>query len=89
MLTRLLTISLLVSTLGCSADRSSILGLSRPQWFQPGSLDYQRNTASLHDPFPDNDVAPEVVGGRPREFQKPLAEPVRNRWQSDSWWQRR
>jgi hypothetical protein len=83
-------LSLLVLTaIGCSADRSSILGLSRPQWFHPGSLDYQRNTASLHDPFPDNDVAPEVVGGRPREFQKPLAEPVRNRSQADSWWSRR
>ena len=40
------------------------------------------------DPYPDPNAGPEVVGGRPREFQKPLPEPVRSRYLTDSWWQR-
>lgn len=53
-----------------------------------GSEVYQRNHAALHDPYPDVDMGPEIVGGRPREFEKPLAEPVRNRWLRDFFWQR-
>ena len=58
-----------------------------PDWFQPGPIDYQRQRAAVHDPYPDNDLGPQVVGGRPREFQKPAAEPVRNRALTDSVWQ--
>jgi len=53
----------------------------------PGTVQQQRYQATLHDPYPDGDGGPEVVGGRPREFQKPLAEPARNRWLRDTWWQ--
>ena len=62
--------------------------VSLPSIRHPGTESYQRNQATLHDPYSDNDVAPEVVGGRPREFQKPLAEPVRNQLYHDSWWSR-
>ncbi len=54
----------------------------------PGTVQSQRYEAALHDPYPDGDLGPEVIGGRPRDFQKPLAEPVRSRWLTDSWWQR-
>jgi hypothetical protein len=57
-----------------------------PDWLRPGPIQYQRYNAMLHDPYPDNDAGPEVVGGRPREFQKPLAEPARNRYLRDVWW---
>ena len=57
-------------------------------WFHPGSVQQQRYRATLHDPYPDRDIAPEVVGGRPREFMRPLPEPVRNRYLPDSWWPR-
>lgn len=57
-------------------------------WFHPGSVQQQRYRATLHDPYPDRDIAPEVVGGRPREFMRPLPEPVRNRYMTDSWWNR-
>jgi predicted small lipoprotein YifL len=58
----------------------------RPLFGPPGPQPLQQQNASLHDPYSDNDLGPEVVGGRPRDFQKPLAEPVRNRWLKDSWW---
>lgn len=74
------------ANLGCANGR--FMGLSWPQWRNPGTVDSQRNDASLHDPYPDPNAGPEVVGGRPREFQKPLPEPVRSRYLTDSWWQR-
>jgi hypothetical protein len=42
-------------------------------------MQQQRLSATVHDPYADVDAGPEIVGGRPREFQKPLAEPVRSR----------
>jgi hypothetical protein len=54
--------------------------------FQPGTIQQQRLRATVHDPYPDRNLAPEVVGGRPREYQQPLPEPVRNRIFVDSWW---
>jgi hypothetical protein len=51
-------------------------------------MEQQQYHAVMHDPWVDNDAGPEVVGGRPRGFQKPLPEPVRNRWLQDSWWAR-
>jgi hypothetical protein len=73
------------STLGCAGGRR----LEWPQFGRPpGTSEAQRNNANLHDPYPDPDAGPPVVGGRPREFQKPLAEPARSRWLTDSWWQR-
>lgn len=53
-------------------------GLRRPFERPPGTVDTQRQEASRHDPYVDNDAGPEVVGGRPREFNKPWAEPRRN-----------
>lgn len=58
-------------------------GLKRPFESGPGTLDQQRFTASVHDPYSDNDAGPEVVGGRPRDFNKPRAEPTRSRAWSD------
>jgi len=60
----------------------------RPNLRHPGDLQTQRFNAIAHDPYTDVDAGPEVVGGRPRDFQKPLPEPVRNRWLTDSWWWR-
>lgn len=59
-----------------------------PSIRSPGNIAYQQNRATLHDPYTDNDIGPEVVGGRPREFSKPLAEPVRNQMYRESWWNR-
>tara|TARA_B100002051_G_scaffold240525_1_gene244488 strand:+ start:175 stop:321 length:147 start_codon:yes stop_codon:yes gene_type:complete len=40
-------------------------------------MQQQQYRAVLRDPFYDQDAAPEVVGGRPRGLDRPLAEPAR------------
>lgn len=69
---------LLVVCGGCSGY-GSLLG-SR------GSIQQQRYSATVHDPYADNEAGPEVVGGRPPGFAKPLAEPVRSRPFWERWW---
>ncbi len=46
--------------------------------FGKGTVDRQSARAVYHDPYPLNDLGPEVVGGRPREYQQPLPEATRN-----------
>ena len=53
-----------------------------------GPIRWQQQNASLHDPYADNQLGPEVVGGRPPDFQHPRSEPVRNTWFRESWWNR-
>lgn len=67
----LVAVSIILSS-GC-AGRSSGWGMP---WGQ-GTTDQQKARAVKHDPYPLNDIGPEVVGGRPREFSNPQAEPVR------------
>lgn len=44
-----------------------------------GTIDRQKSRAAAVDPFPLNDIGPEVVGGRPREYFNPQSEVVRSR----------
>ena len=60
-----------------------------PRLTHPGTIEQQRLRALVHDPYPDPDMGPKIDGGRPREFQQPLPEPVRNRIYADSWLWRR
>ena len=50
-----------------------------PNWYSPGPVPYQRAEAIRHDPYPLNDVGPEIEGGRPREYQQPVNEVERAR----------
>jgi hypothetical protein len=69
----LATVAILgAGTLGCR-------GYNNPFQRPPGTLQQQRLNATVHDPYSDQEAGPEIVGGRPRDFQKALAEPVRNR----------
>ncbi len=43
-----------------------------------GTVDRQKSRAVVHDPYPLNDIGPEVIGGRPREYFNPQAEVVRS-----------
>jgi hypothetical protein len=43
-----------------------------------GSVEIQKARAVYFDPYPLNDIGPEVVGGRPRGFMNPLPEAHRN-----------
>ena len=55
-----------------SSQRSRLFpNISRPNWSSPGTIQQQRTRAALHDPYADNLMAPEIVGGRPREFSRP------------------
>ena len=56
---------------------TSSSGVQGPDWDNPGSLSQQRERASVFDPFANNEVAPAIVGGRPRDFQKPTNEATR------------
>ncbi len=49
-----------------------------PEWGNPGTINQQQQRAVVHDPYGDNDAGPKIEGGRPREFEKPLAQPVRS-----------
>ncbi|MDI9443696.1 MAG: hypothetical protein QM844_05970, partial [Planctomycetota bacterium] len=55
-------------------------GMHIPRIQGPGTAPYQRGIAERFDPYPENDVGPAVVGGRPRDFDRPAAEPVRAGW---------
>ncbi len=69
---KLAVLVLLVAGLvGCRADQS----LLKP----PGSVEKQRFNATMFDPYADNEIGPEVVGGRPKDFQKPLSDSDRSR----------
>jgi hypothetical protein len=50
-----------------------------PRWNAPGPAPYQRYVATQYDPYPQGDVGPEIVGGRPREYSKPPNEVARAR----------
>jgi len=56
-----------------------------PNWLHPGTAAHQQSKAERFDPYPENELGPEVLGGRPREYQKPPAEPARARWLPWSW----
>ncbi|TWT86813.1 hypothetical protein Mal64_36430 [Pseudobythopirellula maris] len=50
-----------------------------PNLFHPGDLASQRYNAIFHDPYPLDDVAEPIVGGRPPGYQKPVPETTRPR----------
>ncbi|MEO2020285.1 MAG: hypothetical protein ABGX05_00555 [Pirellulaceae bacterium] len=50
----------------------------------PGPIYEQQSKAVLHDPYPNTEAAPEIIGGRPRGYQQPLPEAVNNRLWVDS-----
>jgi hypothetical protein len=57
---------------GCRSDGSFLFA-------PPGSVAKQRTNAIVHDPYADNEIGPEVVGGRPKDYQNPLSETDRSR----------
>ncbi|MCC9605229.1 hypothetical protein LOC68_24005 [Blastopirellula sp. JC732] len=46
--------------------------------FDPGTMQQQQQRAMAYDPYTNNDLGPEVLGGRPRDFDRPPAEAVQN-----------
>jgi len=66
-------LALLLPLSACSS------AVRKPTLLHPGPAYFQRNNAQQFDPYPLNDLGPEIVGGRPREFQKPPSEVDRAR----------
>ncbi len=56
----------------------------RPNWGPPGTIGAQRSRAVLFDPYPNNDVGPPIVSGRPLGFERPLPEPEQNQYYRQS-----
>jgi hypothetical protein len=50
-----------------------------------GTIEKQRFSSTVFDPYTDNDIGPEVVGGRPKDFQKPLPDSDRSRLLRKAW----
>ncbi|NOY41154.1 MAG: membrane or secreted protein [Planctomycetes bacterium] len=67
--------ALLPMLAACSAT------VRKPRLLHPGPAGYQRNNATQFDPYPPDDMGPEIVGGRPPDFQKPPPEVIRARQQ--------
>jgi hypothetical protein len=70
-----ITLLALAMCVGCAPEVERL----RQSIAHPGPVAYQRGQAIQHDPYPLDDVGPEVVGARPREYQRPLNEVERAR----------
>ncbi len=66
---------LILATLSLSGCR----GLYCPTLQGPGTADEQRKWAQRYDPYPESQVGPDVLGGRPREFDVTRSETQRAR----------
>lgn len=63
-------------------------GVAMPNLGYPGPAAYQQSRAQRYDPYPENDAGPAIDGGRPRDYQTPVAEPSRARWNARTWFSR-
>lgn len=71
------TLVCLLAISGCSPEAQRYIRF--PNFAHPGPAAAQRADAIYHDPYPLNDVGPEVVGGRPLAYQQSLNEVDRAR----------
>jgi hypothetical protein len=51
--------------------------IAAPKIFHPGSAEYQQSRAQRWDPYPQTDVAPDIDGGRPRQYLRPAPQTER------------
>ena len=59
-----------------------------PGVLNPGPPQYQRHVSQQFDPYPSVEEGPEVVGGRPLDYQHPYSEVSRSqpgRWTDSRW----
>ena len=54
-------------------------GTIMPRLESPGTAGTQRSNALQYDPYPLDDVAPPVAGGRPKEYDRPIPEVTRGK----------
>jgi hypothetical protein len=68
---------LTIGSTGCTPEAHRRIRF--PNFSNPGPAASQRAAAIYNDPYPLNDIGPEVVGGRPLGFTQPLVEVDRAR----------
>lgn len=78
---RFATIALLLGTLVAAGCRTT----ETPQFYTNRNAAEQQAVAQRFDPYPETDVGPQALGSRPRDYQKPVAEPSRARWDPRTW----
>ncbi|MBX9789309.1 MAG: hypothetical protein K2Y37_10370 [Pirellulales bacterium] len=66
-----------VGCAGRTENQRQVFGL--PQLFA-GPSQIQRERATQFDPYPDQDMGPEVVGGRPLDYNRQIPEVERSRF---------
>lgn len=65
-------------SLALSLTAITLAGCRGHGFFAPkGPMYQQQANAVVHDPFPQNDIAPYEAASRPPEYQTPLPEAVR------------
>ena len=76
-MTRMFVFALLLALpfAGCSST------VRKPKLFHPGPAAYQQYSATQFDPYPQNDMAPPIDGGRPITWSQPPSEIERARQQ--------
>jgi hypothetical protein len=72
--TRVQSLALAAALLPMAACSPTI---KKPQLLHPGPAPFQRANAEQFDPYPQNDVGPEIVGGRPPDYAIPRDEVTR------------
>lgn len=59
---------------------SGCAGMSMPSLAPQGSLAQQRAAATRFDPYPEEGTGPTIEEGRPRDYDREIAETRRARW---------
>jgi hypothetical protein len=63
--------ALCVTAMVCLSLPACSSAVRKPQLEHPGRVELQRANAEVFDPYPENDLAPAIDGGRPREVGPP------------------
>jgi hypothetical protein len=72
--TKLIVISVLIVQLtACSST------IRYPRLASPGTAGFQRHNAEQFDPYPQNDMGPPILGGRPPDYSVQVPEVERAR----------
>ena len=72
-------VRLLLLAAACAPLAACSSTIRWPRLYGPGTASAQRAHAEQLDPYPLPDMGPEIVGARPREFDKPRDEVRRSR----------
>ena len=77
-ISQLMSVALVLSTVCFAGCRGHV------PFFPAPPIPQQQANAIVHDPFPQDDIAPSDPSVRPPSYQQPLAEPGRNRLVPDA-----